>query len=211
MPLQNSLLELPVEIRQRIYFFALSWPALDKAFAAASRVCEELAPDPSTAFSKHPLPPKCTISLGYVRPHCFVTPGCLLLCRQITAEALPILLAQPLRIAKLPPRAPMLGGPMELAAFISERLLQRVQNVTLEIDLTRDAEGWRRALDALLDIWAEDNKLVHLSVIVDVEPEAHSPAYYREDNVSLVAPATRVLAKLRRLGWAVPMAWKSLP
>jgi hypothetical protein len=90
----------------------------------------------------------------------------------------------------------MLGQPMDISFFISEKALQNAQNITLKMDLIQAPGGWRRVIDLLLDIWTEKNSLLQLCVISNLKIEDHELMGYNEDGVSLVPPAVQVLAKV---------------
>lgn len=93
-----------------------------------------------------------------------MTPTVLLLNRQITAEALPVLRAKTLVLDTPPPCTPSLARPMDITEFIGETTLQHVRRVLLRMDLTMEAHWWAKTVETLLDVWCVKNSLVQVTV-----------------------------------------------
>lgn len=151
-------LSLPYEVRREIYFWALDWPDLRPSFARLSRECEEAREKMSASPD-----PKCTFPILHAGR--LTTPTVLLLNRQITWEALPILRAKPFVLHDSPPTTPCTGRAMDITEFIGEETLQRVRRVVLKMDLI-GSEPWLRTIDTLLDVWCAQNSLEE--ILVDI-------------------------------------------
>lgn len=117
--LSALFLDLPRELRDLIYDFALDWNEIDKTIAE---------------FQDSP-PSHIRVTLS--------TPTILLLCRQITDEALPVLRNKPLVIRRaLAGGFPDPLGRRTLTSFISARTLQQVKRIVFHADGPVDtAEG----------------------------------------------------------------------
>lgn len=168
-PSPSSFLSLPFELRHQIYTFAVDWPDLRVPFARLSRECERVE-----AIWESTRDPKCTFSSPRVTAH--TTPTVLLLNRQITAEALPVLHAKTLVLDTLPPYTPLLARPMDITEFIGETTLQHVRRVLLKMDLTMEARGWAKTVETVLDVWCVKNSLVEVTVDI-------TSAYEEERNM----------------------------
>ncbi len=155
----SPFLCLPFRLRYEIYTYAVNWPDLRVPFARLSRECERVE-----AIWESKRDPKCTFPSPRVAAR--TTPTILLLNRQITAEALPILRDKTLVLDTLPPYTPFLGRPMDITDFIGEATLQRVRRVSLKMDLVLDARGWAKTVETLLDVWCVKNSLVEVVVNV---------------------------------------------
>ncbi|KAL6713250.1 hypothetical protein ACLMJK_009371 [Lecanora helva] len=151
---------LPLEIRISIYVLAVDYPDLAISFEKASA-------KHSNAFKEyHHLRPKCTMSPDYSGS--FITPTILLLNRQITSEALPILRKKTLHIPSPPPFPRQLCKPLDIIQFVGEITLQRVCKVTLTVDFkTQYARGLNKMIENLVDVWSQENalQLIHIRVI----------------------------------------------
>ncbi|KAH9893873.1 hypothetical protein F4778DRAFT_784360 [Xylariomycetidae sp. FL2044] len=196
-----SFLIFPPELRLKIYSYALSWPDLVGCFRRWQQRIQDiengLLHDESRPGNR--LIPKSAVELGNILPRRYTTPTCLLLCRQITAEALPVLYAQPLRIEAPSPYSEVLGRPVDITHFISEAALQRACHVVLKMDLAREAASWRRVVDLLLDVWQVDNALVRLEVVTG--REILVPVGYGVlGSGSPRSPSLDIVAKLQRFG-----------
>ncbi len=165
----TSFLSLPYRLRHEIYTYAIDWPDLRVPFTRLARECQRVEANWESRRE-----PKCTIPSPRVAAR--TTPTLLLLNRQITAEALPVLRAKTLVLETLPPYTPFLGRPMDITDFIGEATLQRVRRVLLKMDLVMDARGWAKTVETLLDVWCVKNSLVE--VVVNV-----TCAYGEERNV----------------------------
>ncbi|KAF2103723.1 hypothetical protein NA57DRAFT_69933 [Rhizodiscina lignyota] len=131
-PVQTPMaffLSLPRELRDMVYEYALDWNEMNRAMIRFERGLESHYEFCSIwrRTKGDPLPP-----LPKLTP--LSTPTILLVCRQITDEALPILRKKALTI-----RPPLLGvpkefWPLQVTAFISSGTLKHVQHVVLEAE-----------------------------------------------------------------------------
>lgn len=196
----SRFLLLPTEIRLKIYYYALSWPHLGTLFARTLQRCQQAEHDhlsggnPDTGFK-----PKSSIAIASLLPPRHETPTCLLLNRQITAEALPCLYSQTLKIDVLPPYTQALGRPMEITSFLCETALQNVQKVELFPNLADDTRGWSKLVELLLDIWCERNDLQGLKVILAETVPPQGKMTSREDERSKKESGSDIVAKVRRV------------
>ncbi|KAI5459615.1 hypothetical protein BGZ63DRAFT_388373 [Mariannaea sp. PMI_226] len=198
---QSSFLLLPTEVRLKIYAYALSWPNLRQLFAQTYENCQHIELKFLSGLDQESrLRPKSSVAMASILPTRQVTPTCLLINRQITAEALPCLYSQILEINALPPYTQLLGRPMDITSFLCEAALQRAQRVTLYPDFNRDLRGWSKLVELLLDIWCDKNHLLELKVVLDPTiPLQESPSQ-REEGHRIRGSGLGVIAKLRRFG-----------
>ena len=162
-----SFLSLPYAIRMKIYSWALDWPDLRKTFARLSRECERAGDEMAASRD-----PKCTFPILQVGR--LTTPTVLLLNRQISSEALPVLHAKTLVLDMPPPSSPCIGRPMDITEFISEETLQCVRRVVLKMDL-KNTQSWGKTVETLLDVWCVKNSLEEVMVDITaayMEPRA---------------------------------------
>ncbi|KAI0009505.1 hypothetical protein F4779DRAFT_581873 [Xylariaceae sp. FL0662B] len=134
----------PSEIRNMIYRFAVDYPT--------SR----------TLYNSY-------YQSGHVKPT-LRTPTILLLCKQITREALSLLHLQPLVIDRMPPWIMGDPAPLALTNFIGRSTLQNLRFVVVKITLgenTNLISGslWYRVLKHVLDVWSERNSLVRVEIM----------------------------------------------
>ncbi|KAI1342535.1 hypothetical protein F5Y15DRAFT_373081 [Xylariaceae sp. FL0016] len=206
LPADLSFFILPPEIRLKVYENALSWPDLATCFSSwqCDELEEDLLEDKRACEGKYA--PRSSVDVRQVLPQHYTTPSCLLLCRQITHEALPVLYAQPLHISKPTPYSQLMARPLDITHFISELALQRAQHVVLEMDLERASWSWTRVVDTLLDVWHDANSLRKLDVVVDLKKDM--PRSFTKLRTEGNLPPThdlRIVAKLTRFGMTVPV------
>ncbi|KAI1076781.1 hypothetical protein F5B20DRAFT_311135 [Whalleya microplaca] len=106
---------------------------------------------------------------GQARP-ILRTPTILLLCKQITREALSLLHLRPLIIDRMPPWVMGDSAPLALTNFIGRSTLQNLRFVIIKITLGENPQMisgslWYRVLKHVLDIWSERNSLVRVEIM----------------------------------------------
>ncbi|KAI1098833.1 hypothetical protein F4804DRAFT_112251 [Jackrogersella minutella] len=145
---QNTFLStFPPEIRNMIYKYAIGYPTCRSLY---DYYYDQQDKDSSE------------ISLR--------TPTILLLCKQITREALCHLHLQPFIIDRIPPWVMGNPTPLPLVNFISKRTLQNLRFVQIKIPLGenidfRSGKVWLGLLNDVLDVWSERNSLVRLQIM----------------------------------------------
>jgi hypothetical protein len=140
-----SFLDLPPEIRIMIYAHALNPNEYVKSYR---KMTTAVAFTPTS-------PPLCDEPRLYVERY---TPSILLLNKRITIEALPVLYRKPLVLYGTPSTYFTMRQ-MDIAEFISEHLLQRIQYGVLRLRMPN-----KNFVLALLDIWGAGNQLIRLDV-----------------------------------------------
>ncbi|KAI1386502.1 uncharacterized protein F4822DRAFT_431375 [Hypoxylon trugodes] len=163
----SFLTTLPPEIRNMIYGYAIGYPSSRKLYdyyyeeKEKARAKIELRPrSANTKVLRHP-----NVSLR--------TPTVLLLCKQITREALSFLHLQTLVIDRIPPWVMGHEAPLSLLDFISKRTMQNVRFAQIKIplgenDVYRSGKVWQRMLDDVLNAWSERNSLVRLQIMFKI-------------------------------------------
>ncbi|KAI2779046.1 hypothetical protein F4815DRAFT_201696 [Daldinia loculata] len=160
----SFLATFPAEVRNIMYYYAIGYPTCrslydyyyDQKEKAKSKI--ELRPrSANTKVSRH--------SKIVLR-----TPTILLLCRQITREALSLLCFQPFVIDRIPPWIMGNSSPLSIVNFISRATLQNLRFVQIKISLGDSSEFgsgkvWLRLLNDILEAWSERNSLVRLEVM----------------------------------------------
>ena len=192
----SLLLTLPLEIRNVIYSYAISWPDLSTIF-------QKTQVDYLNAFEAFTITkaPKCTI--GRDRSTKLVTPTILLLNRQITSEALVVLQKKILTIPSPPPSPIQLAKPTDITEFIGEAVLQNVRLVTLRLNFKDHApRDWMKTVENLLDVWCQGNNLQSLHIRVEKCREdggnlrrAEAQDWYTSSTLARVGPALHGLMK----------------
>ncbi len=168
-----SLLDLPAEIRNEIYDYAIDWPDFEAVF-------ERIQLENGAALVGLPRKdfPLCTMAVPEFTS--MRTPGLLLVNRKITSEVLPVLYGKPWVLSSPPPYIPQLAKPMEITEFISEVVLQKIRLVTLQVDGLSDrptmmsgrARCWMKTIELLQDIWSVKQCLEKVDVSIEyVEPD----------------------------------------
>lgn len=159
-------LELPYEIRHDIYRIALRYPDLTPVFNHYEQILHEFeAPFERPAETLYT--PLCCVPVRQSPP--MRTPSLLLVNRQITAEALPVLRDTVFALTRLPPRQMTLARPMDITDFIGEGTLRTIRYMELTLDLYGDSKGCRWMVELLLDVWTTGHSLRKLTVWVRVE------------------------------------------
>ena len=160
--MNSRFLALPAELRIPIYTLVLDYPDLANSYEKARSKLDDAFKD-----RERPEVPLCTLSPDYTGA--FVTPPILLLNRQITSEALPVLWAKTLHVPSPPPHAIYLQGNVDIAQFISDITLQKAQKVTLTVNPeTHGYRDWRRMVENLLAVWGQEEnslKSLHVKII----------------------------------------------
>ncbi|KAI2620095.1 hypothetical protein GGR54DRAFT_639862 [Hypoxylon sp. NC1633] len=155
---------LPPEIRDMIYYHAVGYPTCrslyDSYYDQKDKVRAKIELRPrstNTRVARHPMIP-------------LRTPTVLLLCKQITREALRILYLQPFVIDRIPPWLMGNTWPLNLSSFISKSTLQNLRFVQIKISLGdsdefRVGRVWLRLLADVISAWSQHNSLVRLEVM----------------------------------------------
>ncbi|KAL2835678.1 hypothetical protein BJY01DRAFT_223214 [Aspergillus pseudoustus] len=175
-----SFLSLPPEIRLQIYPYLLKPNSYTGAYKQIRHLTKQAYDKANGKKSPKKLP---SVAL----PRFYVTrstPAILLVNRQITREALEVLYSTELTLYGTPSTY-FVFRQMDIAEFISETLLQRVQYVVLK--LVRSPE--KLFVLTLLDIWGRGNELKRLVVYLPRNP-------YPGWNWGVVKERLRVFAKV---------------
>ncbi|KAI1142428.1 hypothetical protein F5Y05DRAFT_226160 [Hypoxylon sp. FL0543] len=163
--LPSFLATFPPEIRNIIYGYAISYPTCRNLYdyyydqKEKARAKVELRPrSGNTKVSRH--------SKVALR-----TPTILLLCKQITREALSVLYLQPFVIDRIPPWIMGNPSPLSLVEFISRPTFQNLRFVQIKISLGennefRSGQVWLQILNDVLEAWSQRNSLIRLQIMV---------------------------------------------
>ncbi|KAK6957671.1 hypothetical protein Daesc_000458 [Daldinia eschscholtzii] len=197
---RSFLTTFPAEVRNVIYHYAIGYPTCrnlydyyyDQKEKAKAKI--ELRPrSVNTRVSRHS---KITLR----------TPVILLLCKQITREALSLLYLQPFVIDRIPPWIMGNSAPLSIVNFISRATLQNLRFVQIKISLGDSIEFgsgkvWLRLLNDLLDAWSERNSLVRLEVMFKLSHVTRPNIwiYELDDYERLVDKASAPVLPQRRL------------
>ncbi|RDW67278.1 uncharacterized protein DSM5745_09144 [Aspergillus mulundensis] len=157
-----SFLFLPPELRLQIYTYLLDPNTYVTGYTNITRLTSTAYEDAhadalASNESDRPQIPSVSLARIYITRR---TPSILLLNRQITAEALPVLYSVPLTLTGTPSTYLSMRQ-MDIAEFISETLLQRIKVVALR--LTQPEKAF---VLGLLDIWGKGCALTRLVVEV---------------------------------------------
>ncbi|KAI1738763.1 hypothetical protein F4680DRAFT_459573 [Xylaria scruposa] len=151
---------LPAETRNAIYHYAVNYPTCRQVFDAYYDQLDKFNVRNVNGVS-------CGFSVG------LHTPTILLLCKQITREALAILRLRPLVIDRIPPWIMGNSKPLPLTCLISKSTLQNVRFVEIKLSLG-DCENyssgrvWFQVLEDVLKAWSGKNSLLRLKVMIKV-------------------------------------------
>ncbi|KAI1763633.1 hypothetical protein GGR53DRAFT_360652 [Hypoxylon sp. FL1150] len=159
-----SFVAFPPEIRNAIYRYSVRYPTCRSLY-------DYWYDQKEKAKAKIELRPRTTNTK--VRRHSKVllrTPTILLLCKQITREALSLLCNQVFVIDRIPPWLMGNAAPLPLTHFVGRRTLQNLLFVEIKISLGDSANigsggVWIGLLNDLLDAWSERNRLVRLHIV----------------------------------------------
>ncbi|KAI2473004.1 hypothetical protein F4781DRAFT_258078 [Annulohypoxylon bovei var. microspora] len=158
------LTTFPPEIRNMIYQYAIDYPSCRSLYDYYYDQREK-------AISKIELRPR-SLNTKVSRYSKFTlrTPTILLLCKQITREALSLLYLQPFIIDRIPPWIMGNPSPLSLVNFISRSTLQNIRFVQIKIPLGentdfRSGKVWLELLHDVLNAWSERNSLVRLQIM----------------------------------------------
>ncbi|RYP06638.1 hypothetical protein DL765_009412 [Monosporascus sp. GIB2] len=148
-----SFFKFPPEIRDMIYQYAVQYPTCLDLFASY--------------YSQKEKRSRFACSGIKVELH---TPAVLLLCKQITREALAILRSQTFVIDRIPPFIHGSSLPLPITDFISIPTLQNIRFFEFKVAVGEGNYGsahvWRRVLENVLDAWAPKNSVVRLGVMI---------------------------------------------
>ncbi|XDG09431.1 hypothetical protein ABKA04_009046 [Annulohypoxylon sp. FPYF3050] len=160
----SFLTSFPPEIRNIIYQYAVDYPSCRRLYDSyyAQRDKREKAIRSRSANPKHSR-----------HPYALKTPTILLLCKQITQEALSLLYLQPFVIDRIPPWVMGNPSPLSLLNFIGKRTLQNLRFVQIKIPLgenayVRSGKVWLEVLHDVLNAWSESHSLVRLQIMFKI-------------------------------------------
>ncbi|KAL4961610.1 uncharacterized protein BDV14DRAFT_203645 [Aspergillus stella-maris] len=146
-----NFLSLPPEVRLQIYALLLDPNTYNASYNTMRRLTDEAYKDANTIdLTPSALLPRFHITRS--------TPSILLLNKQITSEALPVLYGTPLALIG-PPSTYFVLRQMDIAEFICETLLQRMRVVVLKLEHPE-----KLFVLSLLDIWGSGFALEKLVV-----------------------------------------------
>ncbi|KAH8884824.1 hypothetical protein GQ53DRAFT_379670 [Thozetella sp. PMI_491] len=156
-----SFLDFPAEIRNQIYDSLAVYPTSAALYSSYNRAIDEFYSRRRRGYQE-PFP-KCPA------PTC---PAVLLLCRQITAECLPILKSCPFIVDNLPPWIPGQNRPMLVSNFISKQTIQNLKFIELRIALGKGTMGsgwaWKTIAMDVFTLLQRMNQFVGLRVVVSI-------------------------------------------
>ena len=140
-----SFLDFPPEIRHMIYHYAVDYPSCRSLFSAYYLQRRD----------------------GFeIRHH---TPTVLLLCKEVTREALTVLRTRPFVIDRIPPWLYGHRQPLPITWFISRETLQNIRLFEFKVTLGEGSCGstniWHRVLRYVFELWAERNSVARLRVM----------------------------------------------
>lgn len=162
-----SFLTFPPEVRNLIYQYAVKYPTCRDLFDSYYKQKERVK-RPTTRY------------MG-IKLH---TPTILLLCKQITREALTILRSQPFVIDKIPPWIPGYRLPLPITEFISVPTLQNILYFEFKVTFGDGTGGsgyiWHHVLRYVLDAWSQGNSVTHLRVMFKLANIEVEPMWYWE-------------------------------
>ncbi|KAI2637207.1 hypothetical protein GGS26DRAFT_475796 [Hypomontagnella submonticulosa] len=160
----SFLTSFPAEVRNLIYHYAVGYPTCRTLYDSYYRQKEKAktSTEIRTRTTNARGPRRSKIALR--------TPTILLLCKQITREALSLLHIQPFVIDRIPPWIMGNVGPLPLVDLISKTTLQNLRLVQVKIPLGentdfRSGRVWLELLDDVLNAWSERNSLIRLHVM----------------------------------------------
>ncbi|KAI0889061.1 uncharacterized protein GGS22DRAFT_153035 [Annulohypoxylon maeteangense] len=166
-PYYSFLTSFPPEIRNVIYQYAIDYPSCRNLYDYYYDQREK-------AISKIELRPRSTNPrLSHSSKFILRTPTILLLCKQITREALSLLYLQPFVIDRIPPWIMGHPAPLSLLNFISQSTLQNLRFVQIKIPLgenayVRSGKVWLEFLHDVLNAWSERNSLIRLQIMFKI-------------------------------------------
>jgi hypothetical protein len=161
----SFLASLPRELRDMIYLYAVDYPCCRTLFDTYYRQ-------------------DCNPRQGRQKRVDLYTPAVLLLCRQITQEALESLRLRPFVIDRLPPWVFGHDRPLPITDFISIPTLQSVAFVEFKVTFGEGKYGsghvWLDVLKDILAAWSERNSLVELRVMFKLAHLDNPNLWYQE-------------------------------
>ncbi|KAI2635091.1 hypothetical protein GGS21DRAFT_92798 [Xylaria nigripes] len=150
----------PAEVRNAIYQYVVVYPSCREIFDAYYDQVDKFRGRNRSGMSR---------SFG-VRLY---TPAILLLCKQITREALSILRLRPFVIDRIPPWVMGDAKPLPLTHLIGESTLQNLRFVEIRLSLGEGEKCisgriWQQVLGDILKAWSGKNSLVRLRIMIKV-------------------------------------------
>lgn len=158
-----NFLALPPEIRLQIYPYLFNPSKYRSSYKRITRLTSEAEEEAKSHCDdnvQRRFIPDVSLPRIYLDRS---TPSILLVNRQITSEALPVLYGTTLTVSSTPTTY-LAMWQMDLAEFICETLLQRMQFVVLKL-----AAPEKYFVFELLEIWGVRNELRRLVLLVPVE------------------------------------------
>lgn len=162
-----SFLNLPPEIRNMIYNRCVDYPSCRDLFNSYYAQDEKRRKHNGSEMNRHQM---LEPSMKFEPDIPLYTPTVLLLCKQITREALSILRTRVFVIDRIPPWVMGHPSPLPLTSFISVRTLQSVRFLEIRISLGEGSGSgriWFRALAEFLQT-VENHSLVKLKVMFKI-------------------------------------------
>ncbi|KAI1819035.1 hypothetical protein F4861DRAFT_534787 [Xylaria intraflava] len=150
----------PAEVRNAIYQYAVVYPTCRELFDAYY--------DQVDTFQVRKRDSK---PCGFTLKLC--TPTILLLCKQITREALTVFRLRPFVIDRIPPWVMGDTKPLPLTHLISKDTLQNLRFVEIKLSLGDgqkcfSGHVWLQVLEDILRAWSGKNSLIRLKVMIKV-------------------------------------------
>ncbi|KAI0014905.1 hypothetical protein F4780DRAFT_133978 [Xylariomycetidae sp. FL0641] len=154
----------PAEIRNIIYQFALEYPTCQELYDSYYRQLDK---------AKSLVQPCLRGSIASSFKAAHRTPTVLLLCKQITREALTILRLRTFVVDRIPPWIMGNPRPLPLTELIGARTLQNLRSVEVRLTLGENIRApsgdiWYQVLKDILDAWSKRNTLVRMRVMIKV-------------------------------------------
>ncbi|KAI1268879.1 hypothetical protein F5Y18DRAFT_170391 [Xylariaceae sp. FL1019] len=149
-----SFLQLPPEVRNMIYKLSVRYPSIRELNQAHH--AQRTRGDNVNGFSTR-----------------LYTPAILLLCKQVTLEAISVLQLRPFIIDRLPTWIMGNSVPQPITDLIGKETLQSIRFAEFRITFgdawgARSGNIWFGVLSKLLKVWAEKNSLVRLHVMIKI-------------------------------------------
>ncbi|KAL3475969.1 hypothetical protein BJX99DRAFT_228677 [Aspergillus californicus] len=196
-----SFMDLPPEIRLQIYPHLLDPSSYISSYKQINRLTNE-ARDNAEKSRTIDRPsyqiPDVTLPRFHVTRY---TPSILLVNRQITSEALPILYKKELKLQGTP-WTYFVFRQMDIAEFISETLLQRVQSVVLRLESPN-----KLFILSLLDIWGRENALrklvLYLPTTTAIQGQISMETQVQGWNWNIVNSRLQTFTQLERIPYTV--------
>ncbi|KAH9904138.1 hypothetical protein F4778DRAFT_780819 [Xylariomycetidae sp. FL2044] len=175
-PHHSFLKSFPAEIRNMIYTYAVDFPDVRTLSKALDK---QICRPGSTPFT---LCEDCYVPHWKIELH---TPTILLLCKQITREAITVLRLSSFVFDRMPPWLMGHSLPLPITDLITRKTLQNLRFAEIRLSLA-DGRGvnsgslWVQVLKPLFQAWSEKHSLVRLKVMIKVHSVNWRDRYYPE-------------------------------